>query len=386
MFFLVVYCQSKDNKTQNICLFITLLTWGVIFGLRAFDVGNDSPMYYNFYSGYYVKGLGTYEIDSESTEIGFTMVANTLHKISGDVTFFFSVVAISAFIYLYPLYRNKITGLWGLLCFFLMSASFASYIIAMRQSMSIIFILMALFIFSKMDVKNISSNAVCYNGNTANRFQIIIANCYNKYIIIGTLLCIFAISIHRTTVILLPVLLVCYLFRFGKNIAYLTIVFVFIFTVFFSNSIGVFFDYALSLVGAYSDDNVNMLSDRYAADFGKSSMTLLKVLSWCVPMAVTVRYTSEEKIHSFQFSCLMVGFILYILFGSATMCIRMSMLFQIIGFAMFIPESVNDNARLKSIYIMFTLLFFYSAYQTYARWIPNPYDSTLPFYFFWEQH
>lgn len=374
MLFLVFFVKGKSAIVQNRCIFLTLLTWGVLFGLRAYDVGNDTDMYYRFYTGQNVLGLGTYEFSSETTEYGFTFIANLLHRISEDPTFFFFVASVTAFISIYPLYKNKPNGLWGLLCFFIMSASFASFAIMMRQSISITVIFIGLYFILK-------------SGWFVDKFDSIdqkYGNVKKKYLSIGVVLCILAISIHRTTIIMLPLLLLCNYIKWNKKTSVVTISIVYIFSILFSSSIGEIFDIALSLVGGFSEDNINLLAERYKDNFGTSSITLLKVSSWCIPLLVTVLNSEEKIIKSFQFSCLMVGFILYILFGSATMCIRMSMMFQLIGFGLFIPKAVNNNKKLRLLYIAFTLLYFYSAYETYARWIPNQDDSTLPFYFIWE--
>lgn len=374
MLFLVFFVKGKSVVVQNWCILLTLISWGLLFGLRAYDVGNDTDMYYRFYTGQDVLGLGTYEFSSETTEYGFTFIANMLHRISDDPTFFFLVTSLGAFLSIYPIYKNIQNGLWGLLCFFIMSASFASFVIMMRQSISIAVIFVGLYFILKSGWLLRKSNEI---EQSETRLRI-------KYLYIGLTLCILSISIHRTTIILLTLLLLCNYIKWNKKAAIAVISLVFVLSISFYSVAGDVFDIALSFVGGLSEDNINLLAERYKDDFGSSSMTLLKVSSWCMPMLVTVLNTKESTLKSFQFSCLMMGFILYILFGSATMCIRMSMMFQIIGFSVFIPEAVNKNTNLRLLYLSFTALYFYSAYQTYVRWIANFDDSTLPFYFIWE--
>lgn len=374
MLFLVFFVKGKSAVVQNWCILLTLISWGLLFGLRAYDVGNDTDMYYRFYTGQDVLGLGTYEFSSETTEYGFTFIANILHRISDDPTFFFLFSAVAAFLSVYQFYKDKENGMWGLLCFFIMSASFASFIIAMRQSISITIIFFGLYFILKSGWLLRKSNKI---EQSEHKIQ-------KKYLYIGLILCILSISIHRTTIILLPLLLLCNYIKWNKKAAIAVISLVFVLSISFSSVAGDVFDIALSFVSGLSEDNVNLLAERYKENFGSSSMTLLKVSSWCMPILVTVLNSQESTLKSFQFSCLMMGFILYILFGSATMCIRMSMMFQIIGFSVFIPEAVNKNTNLRLLYLSFTALYFYSAYQTYVRWIANFDDSTLPFFFIWE--
>lgn len=390
MFFMVLQCQYHGLRYHNRCLFAILLVWGLIFGLRAYDVGNDTPMYVSFFSGETISGLGSYDIDNDTTEYGFTIVVNFISRITNNPTFFLSIMSITAFVLLYPFYKDKKMGLWSLLCFILMSSSFSAYIIALRQSMSIIFILLGIHLFEKIkgDATLCFDNTQCHIkvNKVSQRIGLIKSKFKSVNSILGLSLCLFSIYIHRTTVLLLPILLFCYIFRFNKKNAYIVVCLVFFVSQIFQNIIGDYFDIVLSFVGGVDNENVNLLADRYADNFASSSMTLLKYLSWCVPMLLTVRFTPEERIYSFQFACLMFGFSAYMLLGSATMCIRISMLFQLIGFSCFIPELVEKKTNLKYIYILFTLLYFYSAYQSYVRWIAAPYDSTLPFYFIWEQH
>lgn len=380
MFLLVLICKKQTQKMQNKYIFCILLLWGIVFGLRSFDCGNDTYMYHRFFSGEYISGLGTYMIDSDSEEIGFTIVANLLHRISDETTFFFLTTAIAAFLVIYPFYRNNSTGLWNLLCFFIMSASFSSYIIAMRQSISMILIFLGIYFFKLFFDSQSRSDERTKKKQPFKITQI----WRNRNLLIGVCLCFFAIFVHRTTILLLPLLLIVNFLKFNRTTATITIVTVFVLSLSFTSTIGHFFDVILAYVGGLSNDNVNLLAERYENNFGSSSITTLKLLSWCVPMLVTARVSSETRMKSFQFTCLMIGFILYILLGSSTMCIRISMMFQLIGFAMFVPEEVNKNKKLYWIYIVFTILFFYSAYQNYERWIVSPYDSTLPFLFFWE--
>lgn len=374
MLILVFFVKGKSAVVQNWCILLTLISWGLLFGLRAYDVGNDTDMYYRFYTGQDVLGLGTYEFSSETTEYGFTFVANMLHRISDDPTFFFLVTSLGAFLSIYPVYKNKQNGLWGLLCFFIMSASFASFVIAMRQSVSITIVFLGLYFILKSGWLLRKSNEIEQSETKLRK----------KYLYIGLSLCILSISIHRTTILLLTLLFLCNYIKWNKKAAIAVISLVLVLSISFSSVAGDVFDIALSFVGGLSEDNINLLAERYKDDFGSSSMTLLKVSSWCMPMFVTILNSQESTLKSFQFSCLMMGFILYILFGSATMCIRMSMMFQIIGFSVFIPEDVNKNTNLRLLYLSFTALYFYSAYQTYIRWIANFDDSTLPFYFIWE--
>ena len=374
MLFLVFFVKGKSVVVQNWCILLTLISWGLLFGLRAYDVGNDTDMYYRFYTGQDVLGLGSYEFSSETTEYGFTFIANILHRISDDPTFFFLVTSLGAFLSIYPIYKNKQNGLWGLLCFFIMSASFASFVIMMRQSISITVIFLGLYFILKSG----------WLMRKLHSIEPYVTNVNKRYLYIGLTLCILSISIHRTTIILLALLLLCNFIKWNKKAAISAIVLVFILSISFSSVAGDVFDIALSFVGGLSEDNINLLAERYKDDFGSSSMTLLKVSSWCMPMLVTVLNSKESTLKSFQLSCLMMGFVLYILFGSATMCIRISMMFQIIGFSVFIPEAVNKNKNLRLLYLSFTALYFYSAYQTYIRWIANFDDSTLPFYFIWE--
>lgn len=372
LMFLCVLWVSKtkgDSNLQDRLILSFSILWGLVFGFRSYDVGNDSEMYSRFYSGYDIPELGSYEFSSETTEYGFTLVANVLHKISDNPTFFFTITALFVYIMVYFQFRNLKTGLWGYLCFFIMSASFSSLIIAMRQSLAIAFILVGV----------LSISHVLNQG-----FKISLKNWSNTFVLVGIASFVLAIFIHRTTILLLGILVLASYVRFTRKTAIVTVFSVFFITVFFSDIIGEMFDMGLFLIGGMEDENVNMLAERYSTNFGESNVSLLKIVSWCFPMYFTVKNTDDDKINTFKFTCLMFAFSLYMLLGSATMVIRITMLFQVLGFGLFVPQKVYEKKSLYVMYICFTLLYFYSAFQTYERWIPDPFDSTLPFKFIWE--
>lgn len=369
IFSFVLYTYKKDIKTKNRFLLITCILWALLYGLRGYIVGNDTPGYAAFFENQKGMGYGTIDNPDETLEWGFILVAKVISLFTNWPTFFFLVQAFLMYLLIYNEYKDKEGGLWGLLCFTIMSESFMLLIVAARQSFSIIFVIISLLCFKRIGESK----------SVGKLFK-------NKWFWMGMALFIFSVNVHRSSIILFPLLIVAYLIPLNKIAAQCIVVVVFLVTIFMPDTIGDLFDLALSQISGISDETVNLMASRYAFNWGESGgYTMLKMFSWCVPFFVTVSLTDKQKINSFQFKCLILALILYVMLGRSTMVNRLSLLFQVLGFAMFIPDKVYHEKKLAILYIAFTVLFFYSTYARYARW-NTLFDTNLPYYFFWEHY
>lgn len=366
----VIYTFKKNVKIQNKALLAICILWALLYGLRGYYVGNDT----DGYAGYFddklpVRNYGTYDNPQETLEPGFILLTNILHTINGNATFLFLVNAFLMFIFIFYLYKDRKTGIWGLLCFFTMSMSFMSMIIAMRQSFAIISVLLSLVFLKRIEIKG-------------KKFLKSLLS--NKDFYLASFFFIFSFFIHRTSILLVPAIILIQIIQINKKIALTIISVVFVISTVLPNSVYTVFDVALKLVSRIGEENIALLGDRYAESFGESQITFLKILSWCIPMFITTWYTKEDIIKSFNFKCMLFSFVIYMLFSSSTMVIRLSMLFQIIGFTCFIPDIVYKKKNIALLYVVFTLLYYYSAYQAFNNW-NTLLDSNLPYYFFWEK-
>lgn len=369
IFGFVIYTYNKNIKIKNRYLLITCILWALLYGLRGYVVGNDTSGYALFFENQKGAGYGTIDNPDETLEWGFILIAKILSLITNWPTFFFLVQAFAMYFLIYNEYKGKYGGLWGLLCFTTMSESFMALIIPVRQSFSIIIVILSLLCFRQIE-----------DHHSFGRLL------RNKWFWTGILLFIFSINVHRSSIILFPLLLLIYFVPLNKFAAQCIVVIVFVTTMFLPDAIGDFFDLVLSQVSGISDETVNLMASRYAFNWGESGgYTWLKMFSWCVPFFVTITLTEKKLINSFNFKCLIMAFILYVMLGRSTMVIRISLLFQVLGFMMFIPNKVFRDKKLAGLYLIFTVLFIYSRYAQYIRW-NTLFDTNIPYYFFWEHY
>lgn len=67
------------------------------------------------------------------------------------------------------------------------------------------------------------------------------------------------------------------------------------------------------------------------------------------------------------------------------MGIRISVVFQIIGFSVIVPSSITANKVAKKMLVLLTLAFIINSYSNFESWAIENMDSGLPYYFFWEK-
>lgn len=364
----VLLAYRANIKVQNRFIFLSCLMWTLIYGLRGYDVGNDTLGYAAFFdeSIKYKSGYGSIERPNETMEWGFVLIASTLHLLSENATFLFMVNAAMMFSLVYFLYKNKRTGLWGLLCFFVMSQSFMTLIVALRQSFSIICVLISLYFLRKVKFP-IKLKTVLAERNFW----------------LGISLYIFSIFIHRSSILLIPMLVLVSLVHLNRRIVFVIVGITFFLSTMIPDSVGIIFDLALSHISGMSDDKVALLGDRYADTFGETGMSLLRKLSWSFPIVFTVYFSKDKHLDNFQFKCLILAYVVYMLLSGSDMVIRLSMLFQVIGFCYIIPDIVYRKKSIAILYAIFTILFFYSSYNAFNHWDTWS-DSNLPYHFFWE--
>ena len=76
IFFLFLYSKGRGLKVTNKCLAISCILWTLIFGLRGYMVGNDSPNYAAYFENRNTPGVGygTINYPGESIEWGFVAI------------------------------------------------------------------------------------------------------------------------------------------------------------------------------------------------------------------------------------------------------------------------------------------------------------------------
>ena len=91
MLFLVLISYRKSTKVNNTLFAFSCFLWVIVFGLRGYNVGNDTSGYAAFFDGSNTSGLGYGTVDSpgETIEIGFVIFSQIIHFFSSSPTFFF---------------------------------------------------------------------------------------------------------------------------------------------------------------------------------------------------------------------------------------------------------------------------------------------------------
>lgn len=368
-FFLALHSCRRSQKVQNKCLWIVCFLWTLVWGLRGYGVGNDTPGYAEYFDGTGTKfvGYGTVDAPGDTMEPGFIIIGKFLSIFSSSPTFYFLVVAALQFSAIYYLYKDKKVALWGFLFFFIVGLGYEAAIVATRQSLSLSLVLWAVYLFETSNISEL-------------KFSVLKKN---KRVLFGVALFIFALFTHRTSILIFPVLILIYFWKLNKKTAYIVVSLIFLITLVIPNSIKTIIDLSLSQISLFANESINLLGSRYENTFD-SNITLMKIILWALPVYTCLYYTPKDKINSFTFKCLIVSIALNLLLTGTSMIERLSITFTILGFRSFVPVEVTRNKRIVMIFILSTVLFLARTYKGFALWDTKA-DSFVPYYFFWEK-
>ena len=360
---------NQSIKKQNKYLVFILSVWCLLFGLRHESVGNDSPGYAAFFEGHGSNLMyGTINNPGDTIEWGFVEISRCLHYLSSSYTLFFFAISLMFLIPMYFYYKDKKCCIWSLLLFIVMSKSFFVLPVMIRQTMSIGLVLTSLLLL------NIVNNEFDYK----NFF-------HNKKNIIGVTLFVISIFVHRTSLLLFPLLLGLIFIRINKKTCYIVIVLTFVIAMFSREIISTYFDLMLSFVGSFSDSNISLLQARYEEDFTARDFSLVRASFWTLTFLLSVWCTNKEDVNKYNYKCLIFAFVLYMLLGTSSMGLRISVIFQFIGFSAIVPSTIIANKRKKYLFALLTLAFIVNCYSNFEKWAIEDMDSGLPYYFFWEK-
>lgn len=361
---------GKSNRINILMLTFVCLLWALVFGLRGYSVGNDTPGYSSFFDGSNMRGVGygTVNDPSETMEIGFVYFARIVHAFTNSPTVFFLTIATLLFIGIFLYYqRSTENPIWCLLIFFIIGHNFNTLMVAIRQVVSISLLLIGLFFYMQYRQKE---------GETKfwKRFgEIIIAIAF-----------FFAsVLMHRTSVLIFPVLIILYFLKLNKTISFISICLAFILSLVGKNDIGYFFDILLANIGMIDNDTISLLGTRYESGFDETNASIIRKLAWTIPALLTISNTEKNKIGTLNYNCLVFSVIFFLLMSSSYMVTRLNVTFLLIGMTAFIPHVVNSNKKLFNIYMLITLYYLWRTYVGFENW-PYWQDSSLPYKFFWE--
>ena len=362
--------QNVSLKYQHKLLAVYCAIWAFVFGLRRYDVGNDTPGYADYFnnigSG---SAYGTIDHPFDTIEEGFWLISKFFNFFTENATIVFLVIGALLWTMIFLLYKKQSkTPLLSLL--FLMAISgkvFYTLEIAVRQACSIIIILMGVICFIN---SSISSWRQIYKS---------------KWAIAGLFLFMASVTVHRTTGMLAAILLLVYFIRVNKIICYTLVLGFAVFVFFGAKVFGELFDTALLMVGDVSDDNVNLLAERYMGDVedGKIGYSSGAMIGCFFPTLLTVYLTHKEKVNGYFFKLFIFTYCLHQLMQFSTMHERLITMYMVLGFTASIPEVCYKNKKMYFLYLMIGLYYLIFTFKMFYDW-PLKSDTAVPYYFIWQ--
>lgn len=374
MLFFVLISRNASDRQCNIFLAITCVMWALIFGLRGHDVGNDTPGYTGFFeltNSNYGESYGTYEAPGESIEWGYVILNRFLALFSDSATFLFLVHGIFLMSMIYLIYKDNRYSVMSMIWMLTFGNTISMLMVALRQSYSICFVLLSILLIEKASQQCTEKRELVHL----------------RFFWGGVICFIFAMTIHRTSLILFPLLVILYFVHVNKRIIFSVLTLVFICSLILSNYISDMFDMAMVLVGGIENDKISLIADRYGSEMENSGASLVSKLALCLPIYLATYFTDEEKINTLLFKCLIFSIVLFLLFSSSLVITRITLLFVVIGYSVIIPSVVvddEDNKRIYILYLLFTVYYLWRAFVHFAADLESLNNTYILYKFVWE--
>ena len=369
MFVFVIYSRYASDKQCNIFLAISCAIWAILFGLRGYDVGNDTPYYAGFFELTNTDdGYGTYESPGESIEWGFIAINRFLAIFSESATFLFVVHSIFLFSMIYVIYKDNRNSIMSLLWMMMFGSTMSMLMVALRQSFSICFVLLGIILFKKA-----FQQCTIYKE---------IVN--EKQFWIGVICFVFAMTIHRTSVIFVPLLVLLYFVRVNKVALYTLLTIAFGASLIVSDYISDLFDMSMFLVGGIEDDKINLLAERYGDEMKNSGASIISKTALIVPAYLAIYFSDSQKVNSLFFKCLFFGIIVFLLFSYSTVITRIILLFIVLGYSVIIPYSVDEDEFIYWLYLLITAYYLWRAFAHFVADLESLDNTYIMYNFIWQ--
>lgn len=360
--------QRATNKQRNAFLFIGCFIWALIFGLRGYNVGNDTPAYAGFFSCKNVwSGYGTYKDPEQSIEWGYVALNRILSLFSDSATFLFLVHGFLLFFIIYHLYKNKANSVMSLLWLMCFSSMLTVMMVALRQSFSVCFVLLSILMFSQLQ-----------------KGQKLRSSLSNKYFWLGLIFFVFSISIHRSSILFFPLLIIISFVKFNKISVYIALSSALVIALLFSEVLSEVFDMGIMMIGEVDDEKISLLADRYKDYMDNPAASLANILSTSIPIFLTTYLSKNEEVNSLSFKCLIVGIVVYLLFSSSPIISRYVLVFIILGYSVVIPRTVNKRPLAFLFYFAVTAYYLWRAIVRFGDDLDSLNNTYILYKFFWE--
>lgn len=371
MFAFAIVANKFSNKTNRRYFAFICILWAMVFGLRAYTIGNDTPAYADFFMG---KDSFYGQINQNpNLEIGFLALVKALRLFTDSPTVLFTILSTWLFVLVYKIYTRvcddrKCT--FNLLVFFIISNSFITLMVATRQSAAFCVLLTGICML------------IDYQKFKTNNSSVVKRKCY-LFISFGFVLA--SVLFHKSILFLLLILGICYYVHFTKKQMYIMIFFSFILSIFFINEIGNFFNQVLMLAGSIGFTGANMdVMSIYGSSFGDFNQNFITLLAWAVPVILTIYLSDNDYVNTFFFRVLVLSVCIFLVFNTTFLIERINTLLVLLGLTQYLPYNKERNInKYKPIYFIFILLMLVKAGMRYDNWPSS--DSTIPYYFFWQK-
>lgn len=365
MFLLSVYIYRLPPKTSKRLFAWICLLWALIFGFRSYGTGNDTPDYWDFFinkSSQYGNVNGYSEL-----EIGFLYFAKFVKFFSDSPTLFFIVISSCLFIAIYRLYTKHSTSsnyFIGLLAAFLLVDLFVPLMVAIRQATSFCILIPGILLLTSDD-----SNIVVKKNK-------------NK-IFVGLCLLSMSILVHKSSIIIVPFLLLIYFVPINRMVLAALLCVCVIMAFIFMEQIGYIFNTFFIMFGDANFSSVNPnVMNIYANDFGDNKQKTMTFVAWALPAFLNLYLADEKQIKSFYYRCYIISVCVFLLFSSSFLVHRIVTPLILLGFTQYLPSSVKPKSRWYKVYLFFVLALLIKAFLRYGNWPAT--DTSLPYHFFWQ--
>lgn len=363
MFLIAVYIKNISTKASKKFFAYICVLWALIFGLRSYGTGNDTPDYWNFFIN---KDSQYGNVDGYSElEIGFLYFAKFVKVFSSSPTFLFTVISSCLFIAIYKLYTRHSTNnnyFIGLLAAFLIADLFVPLMVAIRQATSFCVLIPGVLLL------------------TNNKINLVVNK---KKIFLGLCLLSMSIFVHKSSIIIVPFLLLTYFVSMNR-MALATLLCVSVVVSFlFMEQIGFLFNAFFIMFGDadFSSVNTNVMNI-YSNDFGDNNQKAMTFVAWALPAFINLYLSDEKQIKSFYYRCYIISVCVFLLFSSSFLVHRIVTPLMLLGFTQYLPAKVKPNSRWYWVYIFFVFALLIKAFLRFSHWPPT--DSCLPYHFFWQ--
>ena len=371
MFVFALIANKFSHKFNRRYFAFICVLWAIVFGFRAYTIGNDTPAYADFFMG---KDSFYGQINQNpDLEIGFLTLVKVIRLFTNSPTVLFTILSTWLFILIYKIYTKVCDDrkcIFVLLVFFIISNSFITLMAATRQSTAFCVLLTGICML------------IDYQKFKTNNSSVVKRKCY-LFISIGFVLA--SVLFHKSILFLLLILGICYYVHFTKKQMYIMIFFSFILSIFFINEIGNFFNQVLMLAGSIGFTGANMdVMSIYGSSFGDFNQNFITLLAWAVPVILTIYLSDNDYVNTFFFRVLVLSVCIFLIFNTTFLIERINTLLILLGLTQYLPYNKERNInKYRPIYFIFILLMLVKAGMRYDNWPSS--DSTIPYYFFWQK-